>query len=325
MSTATKNTKKWAIAIALVALIIFFLVKALTKGPDGPAMREYTVKKGEISITVLANGMVQPDNRVDIKPPINGRVETILVKEGAFVKHGQILAYMSSTERAAMLDAARSKGPEEVKTWEDMYKPTPILAPISGTIIQRNLEPGQSFTSNDAVLVMSDRLIVQAQVDETDIANVRVNQNARIVLDAYADQPMKAVTARIAFDAKTVNNVTTYQVDVLPEKTPAFMRSGMTANVTFEVRSKGDVLIIPQLAVKQKEGSSFVTVKNAGNGKAEERPITIGESDNRHYEVASGLSEGEVILVPEYRVGDGKKKTGGPFGPPGRSGGRRGH
>ena len=162
-------------------------------------------------------------------------------------------------------------------------------------------------------------------MDETDIANIRVKQNARIVLDAYADQPMKATTARIAFDAKTVNNVTTYQVDVLPEQIPAFMRSGMTANVTFEVRSKNDILVIPQLAVKQTDGASVVTVKNPANGKLEDRPIAIGESDNRHYEVVSGLAEGEVIVVPEYRAGDGRKKPGGPFAPGNRGGGRRGH
>ena len=52
---------------------------------------------------------------------------------------GQILAWMSSTERAALMDAARSKGPEEVSRWEELYRPTPILAPIRGTVISRNI------------------------------------------------------------------------------------------------------------------------------------------------------------------------------------------
>ncbi len=58
-------------------------------------------------------------------------------------------------------------------------------------------------------------------------------QPASVVLDAYPDQPFPGKVNEIAYDAKTVNNVTTYSVNVLPDKTPTFMRSGMTANVSF--------------------------------------------------------------------------------------------
>src|SRR6185436_13241208 len=101
---------------------------------------------------------------------------------GDWVKKGQILAWLSSSERAALLDAARARGPEEVKKWEELYKPTPMLAPIAGTLIARNFEPGQGVNASDGVLVLSDRLIVRANVDETDIAQLRVGQAARLTL-----------------------------------------------------------------------------------------------------------------------------------------------
>ncbi len=313
--------KKVILAVVLAALCVVSLYFGLKKGVEGGITKEVEVIKGDIDVTVLATGVVQPENRVDIKPPINGRVETILVQEGARVTRGQTLALMSSTERAALMDAARSKGEAEVKIWEEMYKPTPILAPITGTIIQRNLESGQSFTSSDAVLVMSDRLIVKASVDETDIATVKVNQPARVVLDAYSDKPMQAKVIRIAYDAKTVNNVTTYEVEVLPEQVPPFMRSGMTANVTFEIRSKKDVIIIPRSAVHGRE-TTQVWVKDK-DGEKTERRIELGENDNRMVEVVSGLAEKEILLVPEYRPGEGRR-GGGPFSPQApRGGGRR--
>ena len=68
---------------------------------------------------------------MEIKPPIAGRIEKLLVDEGDDVTSGQILGWMSSTDRAAILDAARAQGPEESKRWEDAYKPTPIVAPLS--------------------------------------------------------------------------------------------------------------------------------------------------------------------------------------------------
>src|SRR6185295_1884406 len=109
----------------------------------------------------------------------------------------------------------------------------PVLAPIDGTIILRNVQQGQTFAGTDALFVMSDRLTVKAQVDETDIAQVALKQAAKITLDAYPQKEFPASVDKIAYDATTVNNVTTYIVDVLPENTPDFLRSGMTANVNF--------------------------------------------------------------------------------------------
>src|SRR4051812_46219417 len=204
--------------------------KVYTAQSSKLSYRPAQIRKGEMKITILSTGVVQPENRVDIKPPIAGRVEKVLVNEGDVVKKGQVIAWMSSTERAALLDAASARGEDELKQWEEMYKPTPILAPIPGTIIARNVESGQTFTVSDAILSMSDRLTVKAQVDETDIAEIKLKQTASIVLDAYPRAQIEAVVDQIAYDAKTVNNVTTYVVDVLPTTTPKYMRSGMTAN-----------------------------------------------------------------------------------------------
>ena len=239
----------------------------------------------------------------------------MLVDEGKRVHKGQILAWMSSTERAALLDAASAKGPAEVKQWEEMYKPTPILAPINGTIILRNVEAGQGFTTTDAILVMSDRLTVKAQVDETDIAQIALKQDAKIVLDAYPGKTIDARVDQIAYEAKTVNNVTNYVVDVLPLETSETMRSGMTANVTFGVAAKDDALLVPVDAIKTREGSSYILVPNPQSGEPPiERKIETGLTDGKRTEVTSGLAEGDTVLVPEFKLG-GAKNQANPFAP----------
>lgn len=96
--------------------------------------KEFAVQRGNLAITILSTGVVQPENRVEVKPPIPGRIETVLVQEGQKVKKGQRLAWMSSIERAALMDAASSKGAAELKIWEEMYRPTAILATISELI-----------------------------------------------------------------------------------------------------------------------------------------------------------------------------------------------
>jgi macrolide-specific efflux system membrane fusion protein len=285
-------------------------------GEQAPEYRLVQATRGDLDITVLSAGVVQPRNRLEIKPPIPGRVEQVLVQEGQAVARGTVLAWMSSTERAALLDAARGKGSEEVKRWEELYRATPILAPIDGTLILRNVEPGQSFTSNDAVFVMSDRLIVTAQVDETDIAQVHVKQLAQIELDAYPGQFVAGRVAQIAYDAKTVSNVTTYPVEVLPQTVPAFMRSGMSANVRFRVETRKGVLLVPSDALRSRDGQVFVLRAPARPGDAPvEQPVTTGHTDGKRTEVVGGVSEGEQLLATGLKTGDDANRASSPFMP----------
>lgn len=324
--------KKILIIILIIIIGSFFGYKTF-KGNSNSTyanMTEVPISKGSIVVQILSTGIIQPENKVEIKPPIAGRVEKVLVSEGMKVKKGQILAWMSSTERAALLDAATSKGEKELKEWEAMYRATPILAPINGMIIQKNVESGQTFTTADPILVMSDRLTVKAQVDETDIAQIKLKQKATISLDAYPNQKIEASVDQIAFDSKTVNNVTTYIVDVLPENTPPFMRSGMTANVIFKIMQKDNILTVPAEALKVDEGKSFVLLQGHDEKKLPIlTEVQIGITDGKKTEIISGLSETDKILIKEFKLGDGKSGSGSPFSPMGsrRSGssGGRGH
>src|SRR3990170_4120460 len=279
-----------------------------------------TPGRGNIEVLITTTGTVQPQNRLEMKPPISGRVEDILVREGSHVKKGDIIAWMSSTERAALLDAARSRGGETIQQWEDAYKPTPLIAPINGDVIVRAVEPGQSVTPNDPVVVLSDRLIVKAQVDETDIGRVKVGQNAFVSLDAY---PMDKVNARvdhISYESKLINNVTIYEVDVLTQKVPKVFRSGMTANVNIIEKIRRDVIRLPVDAVKREKDGTFVLVKENGQGKSTLRKVVTGLSDENFVEITSGLNEQDIVIVEKKNsVLPGKNAAGGsPFMPSGR-------
>lgn len=279
--------------------------------------REIKVQRTDLEVTILSTGTVEPQNRLEIKPPVAGRIEEVLVREGELVHKGQPLAWMSSTERAALLDAASSQGPAVLKKWEQNYRPTPILAPIDGMIISRNVESGQTFTNVDSVLVMSDRLTVKTQVDETDIADIKLNQSAKITLDAYPNEVIPAHVEQIAYDAKTVNNVTTYVVDVLPEKVPDFMRSGMTANVTFLVTEKKGILTIPNDTLRVADNKYSVLSRSTGQVEPVEKSVEIGISDGKKTEVTQGLIENESILAAEIKAQSDSANTSpfSPFGP----------
>ena len=302
------------LAVGTAAVLIF--KPGIKSSDQAGAARTINPAAGDIKLTITSTGTVQPNNRVEIKPTTDGRVEDILVQEGNFVKKGQVVAWMSSMERASLLDAARSKGADELKYWEDVYKPTPLLAPIDGEVIVRAIEPGQTVTGATAVLVLSDRLIVVANVDETDIGKVKTGQTALVGLDAYPDVKARGKVNHISYESKMVNNVTTYEVDILIDNLPSVFRSGMTANVTIIQKLKKNILLLPMEAVKIDDSGSFVYIYTGEKTKPEKRKIQTGENDLANVEITGGVgADDKVMLDTKKFVLQQRTDTVNPFMP----------
>lgn len=144
-----KNRKLILILIfALIALSIGMTVWWLAiRSESVTTFKEVEVVRGDLEVFVQANGSVQPENRLVVKPQIAGRIDAVLVEEGSRVSAGQSLAWMSSNDRAALIDMAKSAGTEELKRWEEIYKPTPIFAPLGGIVISKQVERGKRSRS----------------------------------------------------------------------------------------------------------------------------------------------------------------------------------
>ncbi len=287
------------------------------RGGEGPVYREISPAREDLKITISTTGVVEPQNRLEVKPPISGRMEEIMVREGDRVEAGSILAVISSTDRASLLDAARFRDQETLRYWEEVYRPSPLIAPIAGEVIVRAVEPGQTVTANDVVLVISDRLIVKAQVDETDIGKIRKGQEATISLDAYPEIEVPSTVDHIAFESKVVSNVTIYEVDILPAAVPEIFRSGMTANVEIVREIKRNVLTLPLEAVERSREGDFVLAAGEGNRPPRRIPVRTGITAGNRVEIVSGLaSETRVLVASRQRAGAADRAGGqNPFMP----------
>ena len=322
-------------------MIISAAIALLTrpKNSTGEVIREISPHIGSIQTLVSSTGEVLPRNRLEIIPPVAGRIESILVKEGDRVKKGQTLGWLSSTERAALLDAAQGQGEEKLKYWQEVYKPIALIAPIDGEVIVATIQPGQTVTTSTAALVLSDKLIVRADVDETDIGKIKVGQRATISLDAYQDVKIQAVVDHIYYESSTVNNVTIYKVDILPDEVPEFFRSGMNANVDFVVEDKQNALLIPVEAVITEDNASYVLRRGDDGKEIVVSPVIPGMTQDKNIEIVSGLTENDTVIIksrkfalpkastlgknpfmpsrrPAAATGTGKKKSSGNQGPP---------
>lgn len=309
-----KNNVVFVLIVVIILTIAAFRFKH--KKTSSEVIKEITVQKGVIESVISTTGVVLPRNRLEVKPPVNGRIDEILVKEGQRVKAGEILAWMSSTERAALLDAARGKGEETLKYWQDTYKPIPLISPIDGEVIVAKTQPGQTITTNDAVIVLSDYLIARAQVDETDIGKIKEGQTAVITLDAYPDTKIRGSVGHIYYESKTVNNVTVYEVDIMPDEILPFFRSGMNTAIDFRQKSKDNAFLLPQEAVQKEKGAAWVLVKQAKGKEPVKRTVELGISDGKNVEIISGLDDSDIIVVKSKKYELPKTDTGtNPFMP----------
>lgn len=312
-----KNKLKLFFIAGLILIIAAVpITKIKQKKSSEEIVKEIQPVIGPIRTFISCTGTVLPKNRLEIKPPVNGRIESILVKEGDKVKTGQILAWMSSTERAALLDAARGKGEKTLQYWEETYKSIPLSAPIEGEVIVATTQPGQTVTTNEAVVVLSDHLIIRAQVDETDIGKIKLGQSAVVSLDAYPETKIKASVEHIYYESKTVNNVTIYEVDLITEEVPLFLRSGMNTSVDFIEQSKESALLIPQEALHKEREEAYVLIKQSNGKEPEKQNVTLGISDDKNVEVLSGLTENDRIIIKTKKYSIPKNTTGtNPFFP----------
>jgi len=291
-----KKTKLIVFLLVIAAGVFLVLRFKQRKAPE-EVVREITPTRGSIQSVISTTGTILPKNRLEVRPPVNGRAEEILVKEGEKVKAGQVLAWMSSTERAALIDAARGKGKKELEYWQEAYKPIPLISPIDGEVIVATTQPGQTITTADAVVVLSDHLIARAQVDETDIGKVKLGQEAVMTLDAYPDKKIKGKVEHIYYESETVNNVTVYKVDVIPEEAAPFFRSGMNATIDLKEETKPNALLLPQEAVSRDKEGNWVLVKAVNAAEPLKRVVKLGDSDEKNVEILSGLEDSDIVVI----------------------------
>jgi membrane fusion protein, macrolide-specific efflux system len=297
-----KNYLNWKYAIPAACVLGALGITAwmvLRSYADQPTYEYLKAKRGPLRVTLRESATVQPEHRLTVTPPIPGRIDTIEVANGVAVKQGQVLAWISSTDRAALMDAARAAGGKEVSFWEDIYKPAPLIAPLDGHIISTAVVPGQVVVTAETVFTMSDHLIVQANVDETDLNHVRLGQLTDITFDSFPDAHLTGKVHEIAYDATTVNNVTTYTVNIFLDSTPDYVRSGLSANVFLLISDHKNVLRIPTDAITP-EGD--VLVAQGRNEPPVAQKITVGMSDGTWTEVLSGLNEGDWIARRTFAV-----------------------
>lgn len=308
------RTKKFIFGVAALLLLggscgALKHKKAAAEARRIAALMPAKPARGTLITKTQATGSVEPENRVLVTPSVGGRAEEVLFTEGQQVKKGETLAWISSSERTALLDSLRSQAstPRERRMVEEAYNLAPVVAPIDGMIVKRSVEPGQSVSQVKELAVISDRLIVKTFVDETDIGAVKEGQPAEFYLDAFPKEKRAGRVLAISHESTQKDGVIVYEVKILPSGHIRALRSGMTADVLITTGSRKDALTIPKRAVKYRDGEATVSVKKGPAAKLEDKKIAVGAADEASIEVKEGLTENDTVY---YSTGIAKERSG---------------
>jgi HlyD family secretion protein len=204
-----------------------------------------------------------------------------------------------------------------------------IVSPITGVVTQLNAEAGEiviTGTMNNAGTVIMEiadlsEMIVKVECDETDVADVRVGQNARIFLTAYPDEHFEGTVRHIALKSTRARNGSdVFLVEVLVKTEGRTLYSGLNASVDIEVETLQSVMLAPSQAVLDKridELPEEITRDNPAidiqktfarivyeirDGKAHAVPVRVGPSDLRTTALVAGVEEGAQIITGPYKA-----------------------
>jgi len=276
----------------------------------------YTVSDG--TFLSLA-GTVSAQDKRDIKAETDGTVSEVLVPEGAKVQAGEVILRMenqslmiSYDEAKAALEAAKQNlascdsqiAQQELKVQQATLNVNDrtstanklvVKSPIDGKILALSVNVGDDVTANQTVAQVAavKPLYVVIPVDELDISSVAVGQRAWVEVDAFPGERFEGSVKKIAEEGQVKEGITNYPVTVQLESEK--LRLGMSATVTIAVAEKTNVLSVPVEAIKWEQGQAYVY--QVQDGQLVQKRVKVGIQGDLYAEVASGLEEGERVVV----------------------------
>ena len=196
----------------------------------------------------------------------------------------------------------------------DNLRKTTIYAPLTGRVIALNTEEGEvvvSGTMNNPASVIGEIadlsvILAKVDVDETEVVLVKPGQGARILVDALPDKQYRGRVAEVGnkgFSRTQQPDVTFFKVEILLENPDEDLRPGMSVRAEIDTAVHPDVLVVPIQAVVERDVQDKETdvVFVARDGKAVQRAVKTGISDETRVEIVSGVQPGDKVVTGPYR------------------------
>ena len=289
------------LVLLVVGLVSYRLIKynlakrSVKESPEEKITLVKTIQagRGDIEEIISLYGDVRGLREVDVYTRVSGKLIKKLKEEGQNVRKGEVVALIDRDEPALGFTKA------EVK------------APINGMVIRYYVDIGDSVIPQEPMpqepvlnIAYMDKVKIVVNVGEKEIPKLRKGEKVRISVDAY---PKESFLGRVVKVAPAVDpRSRKVKVELEIENKDHRLKPGMFADVEIIYKEHRNVLVVPRIAVVEREGRKVLfTVED---GRAKLREVKTGVSDGEKIEIVEGLTKGESVIVEgNYGLTDAAK------------------
>ncbi|MBL8496238.1 efflux RND transporter periplasmic adaptor subunit [Nitrosomonas sp. JL21] len=239
-----------------------------------------------------------------------------LLKEKEFISP-EALEIVEQEVEAAHAQLAISKA--QVERDQANLNYSVIRSPISGVVIARDVDIGQTVAANFQTPTLFQiakdlrRMQINISVAEADIGQLHIDQSINFTVDAFPQRKYTGTVRQVRLNPTIQENVVTYNVVAMVDNEDGTLLPGMTANIHFVVMQKTDVLRVSNAALryqpkdnessqspKPAKSTAQSTVYRLSDNQSIEVSITTGITDGNFTEIVTGdINEGDKVIISE--------------------------
>lgn len=210
------------------------------------------------------------------------------------------LALLESGTRPEQVDAGKAEvnlAEAELKRTEALRRRFVLHAPHAGVITVTRIHRGEVVAPGMVLLRVENirSIEVRAQVQESQLQGVAIGSPARVLTDAYPNQPIEATVEQILPRVDPEQGTVTVLLKAAQPEGLTLM-DGMAADIAVIRSERKNVLRLPSEAVRRSGGKAWAQVRQ--EGRFVERTLELGISDGKWTEVKAGLAGGDVVRMP---------------------------
>lgn len=173
-----------------------------------------------------------------------------------------------------------------------------LRAPFTGTITEIDILRGETVTAAPVItLLAASDFEVTARIPEIDIGKLLVDQKVEMTFDARDTEILTGHVNFISLKATEIDGVAYYEAMITMDQSPAWMRSGLNADIEIIIEEETDALRVPKRFVTNTNGVYSVQQKNGESVATTTIDVTLEGNDG--FFALTGLNAGDTVVAPE--------------------------
>ena len=277
--------------------------------PDSGTVQKLNIKQGssvsagsQVGILLKSDGSTTP-----IVSYVSGTVSVLSVSVGRQVVSGQLIASLSSTENSTNPVYDKKSGEIDVQAAQRQLDNYAVKAPISGTIVEKNIKVGDNVGATDTnkptmVIVDDTKLSLTVPVDEKRIGEIERGQKVSITCNSISDTTFSGEVSSIANEGyKDESGTLLFDVTIVVSD-PKNLKAGMTVKAKIILATANNATAVPQKSILVSDGqNALVLVKRDSVSDKDVSNSFDNQLANPNIKVPKGCQ----LISVKYGVSDG--------------------